>query len=171
MIETARPEDFAAIGALNVLAYSQFRPFIGREGWERMQASLRDVATRAERGRFLVARGPTGLAASVAYCPPGRSDPHIFSSTMASVLLLAVHPDARGQGLGRELMNACIACARADHAGSISLFTSDLMLEAQRLYRQLGFVRDAELAPRYGVRYFRMTLALTGPDGCIATGP
>ena len=160
MIELATPADFEAIGQLNVLAYTQFSPFTGRDGWDRMQASLRDVAGRAERARFMVVRGRSGLLGSVAYCPPGQADPHIFSPAMAAVLLLAVHPDARGQGVGRELMSACVERARADGAPCISLFTSELMQEAQRLYRHLGFVKDADLAPRFGVRYFRMTLKL-----------
>jgi ribosomal protein S18 acetylase RimI-like enzyme len=164
MIEIATPADFAPIGELNVLAYAQFAPFIGRAGWERMQASLRDVASRAERGEFLLVRDGSGLLGSVAYCPPGRADPAIFSSSMAAILLLAVHPDARGQGLGRQLMEACLARASSDGAAAVSLFTSDLMQDAQRLYRHLGFVRDGELAPRYGVRYFRMTLPLAAAD-------
>ncbi len=57
--------------------------------------------------------------------------------------VLAVHPDARGAGVGEALVRACIERAVFDHAAGLVLWTQPTMLAAQRLYERLGFVRDA----------------------------
>lgn len=162
MIELACAEDFEAIAALNVAAYEEFAPHLQAGAWEVMRRNLCNVAERAKTVEFLVVREAAEIIASVAYCPPGKSDPGIFESTMASVLLLAVHPRHRGRGLARELTAACVARAKRDNAGSIGLFTGEIMQPAQHVYRSLGFRLEAELPPRYGVRYYRYVLSLAG---------
>jgi ribosomal protein S18 acetylase RimI-like enzyme len=79
---------------------------------------------------------------------------------MALVLLLAVHPMHRGKGLARKLTEACITRAKQDGAASIGLFTSEIMVAAQHLYKDLGFQLDSELPLRHGIRYFRFVLPL-----------
>ncbi len=65
------------------------------------------------------------IVGSVGYCPAGMSNPNIFSPDMASVVLLVVHPQHRGKGMGKALTSACIARARQDNAAAIGLFTSE----------------------------------------------
>jgi ribosomal protein S18 acetylase RimI-like enzyme len=160
LIEPARVDDFDAIAALNVAAYEEFASHLQSGAWEVMERNLRNIAERAKSAEFLVCREVGEVVGSVAYCPAGKSDPAIFSPTMASLLLLAVHPRQRGRGLAKALTQACIAKARLDQAGSVALFTSELMLPAQHIYRSLGFQLEAELPVRHGVRYFRFVLPL-----------
>ncbi len=127
-----------------------------------MRRNLCKVAERARAAEFLVVREAGEIIGSVAYCPAGKGDPNIFASTMASVLLLAVHPRHRGRGLARALTASCIERARRDNADSVGLFTSEIMRPAQHIYRSLGFRLEAELPPRYGIRYFRYVLPLAG---------
>ena len=49
---------------------------------------------------------------------------------------IAVHPDRRGRGIGRELLERLLAGASSDRAW---LVTHDLDTPAQALYRSLGF--------------------------------
>jgi GNAT superfamily N-acetyltransferase len=56
--------------------------------------------------------------------------------------LLAAAPAARGLGVGRALVEACAARARAAGAAALGLHTSRSMVAARALYARLGFVRD-----------------------------
>jgi ribosomal protein S18 acetylase RimI-like enzyme len=160
VIERATAKDFEAIAELNVSAYTEFSSRLQPGSWEVMQKNLRNVAGRAKFAEFLVFRFGDAIAGSVAYCAPGKGDPAIFSPDMASILLLAVDPSKRGQGIAKGLTLACIAKASDDKANTIGLFTNELMRPAQQLYRALGFQQDMELPMRYGVRYFRFVLSL-----------
>jgi len=165
MITPATADDFDAIADLNVAAFAEFAPHLVSGGWDAMQKNLRNVAERAKKAKFLVFRPGNGIAGneiagSVGYCPAGNSDPVIIGPDMASVVLLAVHPCHRGQGLARALTAACIARARDEGAPAIALFTSELMQPAQHVYRSLGFRLESELPRRYGLRYFRFVLPL-----------
>lgn len=160
MIEIATTSDFEAIAALNVAAYEQFALHLAEESWAVMQQNLSNISERARVAEFLVYRDAGTIVASVAYCPAGRGDPSVFQPDMASVLLLAVHPRHRGQGLARKLTESCIARAKQDGATAIGLFTSELMVPAQNLYKNLGFQLESELPPRHGIRYFRFVLPL-----------
>jgi len=76
---------------------------------------------------------------------------------------LYVRPEARGQRLGRSLVEAAIAFARAAGYGAMRLDTLPTMTAAQDLYRHMGF-RD--VAPyRYNPipESSFMELVLDGP--------
>jgi putative acetyltransferase len=67
---------------------------------------------------------------------------------------LYVRPAAQGAGLGRRLVEAVIAAARAAGYRELVLDTLASMQTAQALYRRLGFV---EVAP-YGQNYLPNTV-------------
>jgi len=53
---------------------------------------------------------------------------------------LYVQPQMRGQGIGQQLLDAVLAAATAAGYTRLCLDTLPAMLEAQRMYRRLGFV-------------------------------
>lgn len=163
MIETATIEDFEAIADLNVVAYAEFASYLSPGAWKIMQKNLRNIQARAEVAEFMICHSGDDIIGSVAYCPAGKGDPEIFESGVASILLLAVHPQHRGKGIAKALITKCIAKAKNDRAKSVGLFTSELMRSAQCLYRSLGFQQESELPKRHNIRYFRFTLPLA-PD-------
>jgi ribosomal protein S18 acetylase RimI-like enzyme len=160
VIKTATIEDFEAIADLNVVAYAEFASYLPPGSWETMQKNLRNIQARAEVAEFMICHSGSDIIGSVAYCPAGKSDPAIFKPDIASILLLAVHPQHRGKGIAKALTIECIAKAKNDKASSIGLFTSELMQSAQRLYQSLGFQQKSELPKRHNIRYFRFILPL-----------
>ena len=65
----------------------------------------------------------------------------------SGVRLLAVHPDARGRGIGRALMDECIRRSQAMGSRALCLHTTPVMNVAIGMYERLGVVR----VPKYDV--------------------
>jgi GNAT superfamily N-acetyltransferase len=64
--------------------------------------------------------------------------------TTAQLRILLVHPNARGLGLGAQLVDECVGFARDAGYDRIGLWTNDPLVAARQVYLAAGFVLTDE---------------------------
>ena len=84
-----------------------------------------------------------GLLGGVTYvADAGNPFAEFTGADRAGFRMLAVSPQAQGRGAGAALVQACIDRARGDGKRRLTLFTTDAMSAAHRLYERFGFRRE-----------------------------
>lgn len=145
------PADAKAVDALGVEAFEQFSSEY--EDWPGFQARISAMSSLAQAGEVIVARHGDHIVGAVAYIGPHKPKSAFFAPEWAIMRMLVVSPQARGQGIGRALAEACIQRAQRDGARVIGLHTSPIMAVALPMYLRMGFQLDREVPPIHGVPY------------------
>lgn len=162
LYRNANSTDFDAIARVLVAAYREYRDRLTEDNWLKMYQSLSNVSQTAIDAEFIVAEVEDKIVGAIAYYPPGKSNPKFFdAANWSSLRLLAVAPTYRGQGIGKRLTEWGIERAKQERAKGIGLYTSEVMIAAQKMYSSLGFKRDRELPSMLGLRYWLYLLPLS----------
>jgi GNAT superfamily N-acetyltransferase len=74
-----------------------------------------------------------GARAGCVFCVAGEEP------DTAKLRILLVDPAARGQGLGRRLVDTCVDFARGAGYRRLTLWTNDVLVSAIRIYEAVGF--------------------------------
>ncbi len=171
-IRRFRPEDADAVGALTLAAYDAY----GTIG-EQYRSYLGDPARRADGcTALLVAEVDGEVVGTVTFVLPG--DPEWEGPQPppgdAGFRVLAVSPVAEGRGVGRCLVERCIALAEEHGCHRLVIASMTWMTRAHALYLTLGFERRPDLDVRfpggYGVM-FQRDLTAEAPDHFPPPGP
>lgn len=132
------PDDLAALTQL-FRAYANSLPIdLGYQGFDGELASLPGKYA-PPHGAMLIARDANGTALGCVAMRP-------LETGACEMKRLYVAPAGRGQGLGKKLALAIIEVARMSGYSEMRLDTLASMIDAQALYRRLGFT---EIAPYY----------------------
>jgi GNAT superfamily N-acetyltransferase len=160
----ARPQDRDAARKVTLSAFQQYAALMPPPRWEGYRENILATLTEVAPAQQIVAEKEGAILGSVLLYPPGTafSTPDEGPLTCPEVRLLAVTPEARGQGIGTALMQECIRRARRLGADCLNLHTTDMMQVAMRMYERMGFVRAPDLDfhpdPSITVKAYRLDL-------------
>jgi ribosomal protein S18 acetylase RimI-like enzyme len=144
----ARADEYDAVGALAVAGYDTDGYLQFADGsYDHSYATwIGDVAGRATDSTVLVAVDGDRLLGTVTWCPHGSTFAQVTRHPhQGEFRTLSVAPAARGRGVGRALVSACLDRARAAGLTEVLLCSLVDMTPAHRLYVSMGFVRRPEL--------------------------
>lgn len=157
-IRRARPEEFAALPAIERAAAALFR----QTRFAAMaDAPLATAGLDPARARAWVAVAPDGQLAGFALAHRLDDAAHLRE--------LDVHPDHARRGLGRRLIDAVAAWARGDGLRAVTLTTFREIPWNGPYYARLGFraLADDELSPGLrAVRHAEIAAGLTDDSRC-----
>ena len=139
-IRRAEPRDHAAIGEVTVAAYAGLSE-ADEAGYV---DKLRDAAARDREAELWVATASESdetVLGTVTVCHDGSPWRELGRGDEGEFRMLAVSPQAQGQGVGAALVELCVDRFREVGAPGIVLSTLPAMHAAHRLYERHGFVR------------------------------
>ena len=128
-------------------------------------AELRAVARRAREAVVLVAVEDGELAGCVTYVPDESSPlAEDLRPGEAGIRMLAVDPAWHRRGVGRALVDACVARAAAEGKERLFLHSGQWMTAAHELYRASGFRRvpERDWAPQPDIPLLAFTRDVAG---------
>jgi len=162
-VRNAGVEDLDQVSLLIRDAYQEYQANFAPEVWERYSREIMDVRSRLDTSELIVAENSGRLVGAVTFYPnTSPSDQGGWPAGWTGIRLLAVHPDARGMGIGRVLMDECLRRSRLLSATALGLHTTELMGIAQGMYERMGFVRvpeyDFQAGPEVVVLGYRLDL-------------
>jgi len=142
-IREARPEEYAETGVVTANAYREL--FSETEPHSYLE-EIADVAGRAPRTTILVAVDGDRIVGSATLELDGRTseDAGPLAPDEAHIRMLGVDPDVRRVGVGRQLMAACEARARAAGRTRMTLHTTPSSRAAREMYTSLGYERSED---------------------------
>jgi len=132
------PDEDRAITALLI------QVFTGEGYTDRLSAEKMSTPDALrQRGDLLLAKSATGDLLGMVICArPTSTARQVAELDEAELHLLAVHPNARGNGVATALIGACEQRASSLGYGKIVLSTQPTMQAAHRLYERLGYQRN-----------------------------
>lgn len=157
----AGPEDQPALKDLCLISYARYKDVLG-ENWKGMEANiLNDNVYKQllQNARCFVCERGKELAGMVFLIPNGNPT-EIFPADCCYIRLLGVDPAHKGQGIGRKLMQMCIAAAKEAGEKTMLLHTSEFQNTARHMYEDMGFELEREIGLHYDKKYFLYKLNL-----------
>ena len=145
-IRDARAEERAAIHALTMMAYEEFRPIMAPTAWAALrEALLSGLAAEGQVERIVAEQDGALLGSVMLYSPSANAyGNEVAGADWPELRLLAVAPAARGQGVGTALVEECMRRARHAGASALGLHTSESLRAGMRMYERMGFERVPE---------------------------
>lgn len=143
-IHDARADEREAIRALTLAAYAEYADVMMPTAWAGLEHAVRTALDAEGPGvERIVAERDGALVGSVMLFSP---EVNVYGDARAGaswpeLRLLAVDSRARGGGVGKALIDACVQRVRAAGAPALGLHTSQSLRVAIHIYEQMGFQR------------------------------
>lgn len=148
LIRLASDSDVEQAREVLAAAYAEYENSFPPENWAPYLKDILDLEGRADASELIVAERDGRIVGCLSYFPPGAKTSYPTDSfsehwppEWSAFRLLAVRPDARGNGVGRLLTDYCIERSRELGAPCLGLHTTEPMGVARAMYERMGFER------------------------------
>lgn len=151
-IRDAKPEEFAILGRLMVEVYAQLEGFPSPKEQPAYYYMLENIGdlTKKPQTRLLVAVSQNNeVVGGLVYFSDmkyyGSGGTATKEKNSAGFRLLAVGNKNRGQGIGKQLTQACINIAKEENQQQLIIHSTKAMQIAWKMYEKLGFIRYSKI--------------------------
>ena len=142
-VRAANVSDLDAICRLLILLFEQEADF--EPDYERQVRGVQAILSHPERGRFLVVT-ESGHVVGVVSLQFLEST--ALGGRVALLEDMIIHPNRRGQGLGKQLLSKALTHAQEQGCLRVTVLTDHDNRLAQALYEKLGFTRSRMIPMR-----------------------
>jgi len=133
--------EIPAITPIIAAALAQYRNEVPAAMFDAYVANSCNLVDRWDDADVLVVKIDGRIAGTVTYFADASREGLGLPGDWAGFRTLAVHPSARGRGLGRRLIDRCLYEARRYGVATLGIHTAAFMTAACRLYDRAGFRR------------------------------
>jgi N-acetylglutamate synthase-like GNAT family acetyltransferase len=150
-IRRATPQDAPAIATVLRRVFLDYRHHLSREALVVVTPSAEEICQRMTEGTIWVALQEGEIVGTVGAIP--KSDGAYLRS-------MAILPCARGQGIGKMLLQHAEAFAQEIAQNRVYLVTASFLNRSVRLYEKFGFERTDDPAELFDIPVFTMAKRL-----------
>lgn len=141
-VRDAEDRDREAIREVLLAAYGEYEGTMPEERWIEYKNNIAaSVDAPGPFARLVAEREGRVVGSAVLFDSSIVAYGRDLGIESPIVRLIAVSPEARGQGVATALLRESAIRAKAHGGDTLHLHTSDLMASAVRLYERLGFER------------------------------
>lgn len=152
IIRKALPAEFRETGELLVKVYSQLEGFPSpteQPDYYDLLLNIGEITKKPHTSLLIALNENNKVMGSVVYFSDmnsyGSGGTATSQKNASGFRLLAVAPEFRGIGVGKQLSMACIQMARKDNNRELIIHSTKFMKIAWTMYEKLGFSRSKEL--------------------------
>ncbi len=143
-IRRAQKSEISQIEDLSIEAFSEYREYVPALIYEAYYQDLRNLGKYWDEADVLVAEESGEIAGSVQFYSDASTEGLGLPSQWAGFRKLVVPPSKRGRGIGKMLIEACIATASNNRVSTVGIHTAPFMTAARHLYEAMAFKRAPE---------------------------
>lgn len=146
-IRQAFAHEYETIKKQRLASYEPFSNVIPAGHWEILKNTLTSENAKNAGAKVFVSEINGAIAGSVVLFP-SQSKAYEWDAAALEypeIRMLAVDANFRSNGIGKALVEHCVAVAKEQGYPFIGLHTAHFMESAMRLYKQLGFSRVPSL--------------------------
>lgn len=141
IVRAAALREQAAVTDLLLRANRDYRKVLPARCYDSYMRDLRTMAADWSDKDFLIAESDGALLGAVAFYRDASVQGHGLPREWAGLRALAVDPESRGRGIGRQLAEACVLRAWRMGRPFLVLHSAAFQEVGRKLYLAMGFQR------------------------------